>query len=102
MLLCLLAGCSTHPCADFSDRFFPGRIRPNEVTPYGGVCIPQGPVVLPGPGVPIIGAPTPFGAPSLGGVIPPPLPLPGARPAGVQLQEPIPPLPPPPPAKFNP
>ena len=74
----------------------------NEVQPYGGVCIPQGPVTLPGPSVPIIGAPTPFNPAPGGGVIPPPIPLPGVNPsAGVQLQEPIPPLPPPPPGKFG-
>lgn len=104
LTLTLLTGCSTHPCADFSDRFFPGRLGPNAVQPYGGVCIQQGPLSVPTPIVPTIGSPVPL--PPGGGVIPPPLPLPGSRPAtGFQLQPPqtgdVPPLPPTPPPTFG-
>ena len=76
--LILAAGCK-YPIIDLRDNFHPGAFGPNKVQPYGGVCIPQGPVtgsglpsvpgvVVPGPGVP----PPPIG----GSVIPPPAPLP--------------------------
>jgi hypothetical protein len=65
VLFLLLAGCSTHPCADFSDFFKPGHLYPDKVTPYGGVCIPQG--------VNIQGT-SPSGP--FGPVVPPPVPLP--------------------------
>jgi hypothetical protein len=75
--LCLLfalffAGCSTHPITNTLDFFKPGKMYANEVEPYGGVCIPQGPVVAPAPLGPLPGVPN---------VIPPPVPLPGS-PAG--------------------
>jgi hypothetical protein len=78
----LLAGCSTHPIADFLDVTQPGRMYPNEVSPYGGVCGPQGSVLAPGltcppPVVPVPAAPGPMGPP----VVPPPVPLPGNAPA---------------------
>lgn len=92
-LLCLLSACSTHPVTDISDYICPGKMGPNTVTPYGGVGIPQGPIVPPAPTVPGVIMP---------GVIPPPAPLPGARP-GTLLQPPAPldgppPLPPTPPS----
>lgn len=59
-----VAGCSTHPLVDTCDFFQPGRLYKNKVTPYGGVCIPQG--------VPIQGTSpsAPFGP-----VVPPPVPI---------------------------
>ncbi len=66
--LLLLAGCSTHPCYDVRDYFWPGKAGPNKVQPYGGVCIPQGPVTGPGPSLPSVPA---IAIP----VIPPPAPL---------------------------
>lgn len=99
-LLCLLlAGCSTHPGADFLDHFFPGKVRsdPRQL-PYGGVCLPQGappgpglPLVpsVPVPGVPVPGMPT---APLFPGDGPPAATL-------VPSTEPIPPPPPPPPPR---
>jgi hypothetical protein len=77
MLLALaLAGCSTHPVADLLDYTHPGRLYPNEVPPYGGVCGPQGAVLAPGlscPPPPIVPVepPGPPGPP----VVPPPVPL---------------------------
>jgi len=95
LLVCFLAGCSTHPLVDLCDFFKPGRVGPTKVQPYGGVAIPQGPIVPVAPVIPGV-APVPPAFP--GGVIPPPVPLPGAT----QLQPPIggdlfPPLPPEPP-----
>ena len=97
LLLCLVTGCSTHPVADVMDFFKPGKIYPNEVQPYGGVCLIQGPIQPPCP-APVIGpptplAPTPAPAPATlpPSVVPPPVPLPGSS-AGV-----VPPTPPPPP-----
>ena len=45
LTLTLLAagGCSTAPIADMMDGLKPGRLYPDTRTPYGGVCIPQGP-----------------------------------------------------------
>ncbi len=88
--LCVLAGCSTHPGTDFCDFVQPGKLYPNKVQPYGGVAIPQGPII------PVMqGGPT-FPA---GPIVPPPAPLPGNRPPGaVELQPP--PLPPAPPPNF--
>jgi len=90
----LLAGCSTHPCADFLDHFFPGRVRADPATPpRGGVCIPQGAPLCPGaavgPGAP--GIPVPLGAPVFPGGVPP-TPTPLGPEGGI-----IPPPPPPPP-----
>ena len=98
LLLCLLAGCSTHPLVDTLDFFKPGRAGPNKVQPYGGVAIPQGPIVPVAPSIPGI---MPVPAFPGGGVIPPPVPVPGNQPT---LQPPIagefiPPLPPNPPGK---
>jgi hypothetical protein len=72
LMLLLLTGCSTAPCADLLDWLCPGRLPPEKTTPYGGVCLPQG-VIAP--------CPTPIVAPvSPGGpvVIPPPPPPPTA------------------------
>lgn len=94
-LLCFVAGCSTRPMLDLFDTFKPGKLGPNKVQPYGGVAIPQGPIVP--AGLPVIGTPTPL-------VVPPPAPLPGNRPPGaVELQPPpFPPIPPAPPPNFRP
>ena len=68
LFLALFAvGCSTHPVTNALDFFKPGHMYPNEVEPYGGVCIPQGPVVAPAIVVP----------PPVTNVVPPPVPLPG-------------------------
>ena len=96
-LLVALTGCSTHPCADLSDYFSPGKLRENLVQPYGGVCIPQGPIQPPPPG-PLLGGPLPLGPlPGFGTAIPPPAPLPGNQPAGPGVPPPpsIPGVPPP-------
>lgn len=99
LLFCIFAGCSTHPITDACDYFKPGKLGPNKVTPYGGVAIPQGPIV-PVANVPVIGVPAFPG----GGVIPPPAPLPGNR-SPVELQPPLPgsfpPLPPNPPREIG-
>jgi hypothetical protein len=101
LMFCISAGCSTHPLVDLCDTVKPAKLGPNKVQPYGGVAIPQGPIVPVAPAV-VVGPPAvvPGGA-----VVPPPAPLPGARPPGLQLQPPIgdgpppfPPFPPPPPA----
>ena len=80
MLLALaLAGCSTHPIADIMDFTHPGRMYPNDVPPYGGVCGPQGAVLAPGiscPPPPVVEGPA---------VVPPPAPLPG----NVPVQPPV-------------
>jgi hypothetical protein len=92
LLLCVLAGCSTAPIANTLDFFCPGKMYPNTVTPYGGVAIPQGPILPPAPGL-TIGVPMPPGP------VPAPVPIPGnIPPGGIQLQ---PPLPPPPPSPFG-
>ena len=88
IFLCFLAGCSTHPLVDVCDFFKPGKLGPNKVQPYGGVAIPQGPIVP--VGIPTIGVPT---APGVL-VVPGPAPLPGNAPTTLQ-----PPIPPPPPAR---
>lgn len=96
-LLFFLAGCSTHPVTDLCDYFKPGTLGPNKVQPYGGVAIPQGPIV---PVVPATG-PLPPAFPG-GGVVPPPAPLPGGQPFQPQPPQPIfPPLPPAPPPGFG-
>ena len=67
--LLMLPGCSTHPISDVADYFCPGKVGPNKVQPYGGVCIPQGPVLGPGPTLPSVPA---IAVP----VVPPAAPLP--------------------------
>ena len=102
LLLCFLAGCSTHPLVDIQDYFRPGKLGPMTVQPYGGVAIPQGPIMAGAPIMPVVGAPVPLPG---GGVVPPAIPLPGnAPPPGFQLQPPtpggvFPPLPPDPPLR---
>jgi hypothetical protein len=75
LLVLVLAGCSTHPIADVMDFTRPGKMYPNEVPPYGGVCGTQGAILAPNISVPppIV----PAGPP----VVPPPVPLPGNTPA---------------------
>jgi hypothetical protein len=92
LLSLLLAGCSTAPIADLMDWVSPGRLRPGQVQPYGGVCIPQGgPVVAPAvptavpvaPTAPVPGAPpSPFLPPPSGAP-----PVTGAN--GVPLTQPF-------------
>lgn len=84
--LLLLAGCSTHPFCDVKDYLRPSKMRPNEVQPYGGVCLPQGPITGPGPALPSV---PPIPVP----VVPPPAPLPPSTGA-------VPPAPPPSPSIF--
>jgi hypothetical protein len=68
LVLLLAAGCSTHPIADTMDALLPGHMYPDNVkTPYGGVCVPQGPGVIgtnpsaPAfPPPPVVPPPTPF------------------------------------------
>src|SRR5262245_6229331 len=49
LLLCMIAGCSTHPIGDALDFFKPGKVYSDNTTvPYGGVCRNQGPVCGPG------------------------------------------------------
>ncbi len=81
LCLLLLGGCTNYPLVTMRDHCHPGAFGPNKVQPYGGVCIPQGPVTGPGmPCLPGIGVPGPDGMvpppPIGGGVIPPPAPLP--------------------------
>ena len=93
LLLCLLTGCSTHPVANMLDFFCPGKMYPNQkdLVPYGGVGIPQGPILTPASAV-TIGVPFPPGVVP----VPGPTPLPGnVPPPGFQLQPPLPPTPPP-------
>ncbi len=73
----VLTGCSTHPVADMMDFFHPGKMYPNDVEPYGGVCIPQGAVLAPAPQV------CPPAVPPGPGVVPPPVPLPPNAPGAV-------------------
>jgi len=100
LLILFLAGCSTHPLVDLCDYVQPGKIYKTTVNPpYGGVAIPQGPIIPAAPNI-SVGPPgvLPPGAP----VVPPPVALPGNT-SGVQLQAPgtdFPPLPPPPPGKM--
>jgi hypothetical protein len=99
LFLCFLAGCSTHPLVDTLDFFKPGKLYSDKkVQPYGGVAIPQGPIVPVAPVFPAGVVPLPPGS----GAVPPPAPLPGNQP--FQLQPPtgdiVPPLPPPPPRSF--
>ena len=75
-----LAGCSTAPCADFMDFWFPGRYPGDGKGIAGGVCVPQG-----GPAGGVLGAPpataagVPIAAATAGppGAVdlPPPLPV---------------------------
>ena len=96
LLVCLMTGCSTHPCADFCDFFKPGKLYPNEVTPYGGVAIPQGPITPVAPNI-SVGPPSPLAAPPL---VPPPAPLPGnAPPPPFSVGDAPPPFPPNPPPR---
>lgn len=97
-----VVGCSTHPVVSVCDYFQPGRLYPDKVTPYGGVCgVQRGTIQGTAPSVP-------FGM----SVIPPPAPiapsgpisiptLPGPAPPGSVVPVPgslPPPAPPPPPA----
>lgn len=94
LLFCFLSGCSTHPCADFSDYVKPGKLGPTKVTPYGGVAIPQGAIIPAAPDI-SVGPPAAFPAApgAVAPVVPPPAALPPASP-GFQLQPPLPPPPP--------
>jgi hypothetical protein len=70
--LCLIAcactvGCSTAPCADFLDFFFPGGYPGDGKGAGGGVCIQQG-----GPAGGVLGAPPPN---AVGVPLPPPGPV---------------------------
>src|SRR5947208_5087217 len=92
-LLRVLTGCSTSPVVDTLDFFKPGRLYPTR-TPYGGVCIPQGPgpiattpsapVVPPAPLIPPPALLPPSGAPITVPNLPPPpgsvVPVPAAPP----------------------
>ena len=63
VLLCCLVGCSSHPLVEVCDYFKPGHLYPDRVTPYGGVCVRQGPgpiVTNPAINNPVIPAPAPF------------------------------------------
>jgi hypothetical protein len=91
LLLCFLTGCSTHPLADTLDLIKPGKLGPVTVQPYGGVNIPQGPIVPGAPLVPVIGMPVPVQPGPA--VVPPPAALPGGN---VPTFPPLPPNPPPP------
>jgi len=102
LVLCISAGCSTHPLTDIADYVKPGKLGKTTVTPYGGVGIPQGPIIPVAPNV-VVGPPAGIPGPA---VVPPPAPLPGIRPPGTQLQAPMgeappvfPPFPPPPPGR---
>jgi hypothetical protein len=88
-----ISGCSTHPLVDTLDFFKPGKLGPVTVQPYGGVNIPQGPLVPGAPVVPPIGIPVPVQPTA---VVPPPAPLPGGPPPGGGIPA-FPPLPPNPP-----
>jgi hypothetical protein len=103
-----LAGCSTHPVVDVADFIFPGKMGPNEVTPYGGVWAQQHALAPLAPLTP--GGVDPFPPPPGGGVVPPPAPLPPRPATGFQLpqlQPPMPaadvppPMPPPPPPNMR-
>jgi hypothetical protein len=76
VLLLGLAGCSTHPVADVMDFFRPGRIYANEVQPYGGICGPQGAVLLPGVEACPTVMPPAAPVPPAPGLVPPAVPLP--------------------------
>ena len=76
-VLIFLSGClSSNPCYDLCDCLQPGRLYPDTVTPYGGVCIPNQGVNLPNFGNP--GAPPP----GAGSVQPLPPVIPGPVPVG--------------------
>ena len=79
LLTLLLAGCSTSPIADLMDLCCPGQFPANARGTTGGVCVPQGGVAGPAPGVP--GPPGPPGPP--GGEIPPPAPINRTPPPGL-------------------
>src|ERR1700722_1816282 len=93
LLFCVLAGCSTAPIANTLDFFCPGKMYPNTVTPYGGVAIPQGPILAPAPGLVIGGVPLPPGPSPVPAAVPVPgnLPPGGIQlpPGGVTLQPPL-------------
>ncbi|HMO34680.1 MAG TPA: hypothetical protein PKA06_01430 [Gemmatales bacterium] len=78
----LVTGCSTSPCADFLDHFFPAKPAASGPGAYGGVCDPQpaAPGVAGGPVAPSTAMPNvisgPPAVPSLGI----PAPGPGASP----------------------
>lgn len=77
VLVAVSAGCTTHPIAGLLDYYAPGRVSKNEVQPYGGVCIPQGPIQPPPP----LPAPITLQPPAPPqAVVPPPAPLPGSAP----------------------
>lgn len=89
----IAAGCSTHPIADTCDFFKPGHLYPNKVTPYGGVCIPQGATFQgTSPSAPFVP------------VVPPPAPIPGnlPPPPGGPISVPTFPVAPPPPGNLPP
>jgi hypothetical protein len=83
-----LTGCSTSPCADILDHFWPAKPPANAAGAYGGVCNPSppGPGVAGGPvtppnlsgpppgnvitGPPVVPAPGNTGAPPAGGTAP--------------------------------
>ena len=71
LFVLVLPGCSTHPVTNMYDFFKPGKLYANEVEPYGGVCIQQGPVVAPGLSPNVT-------TPNVPNVVPPPVPLPGS------------------------
>lgn len=93
-MLVLLGGCSTAPCYDLMDCLKPGKMYKDQVTPYGGVCIPgQGTLPIgaapcpvpnlpstPAVPVPVIPGPAPISGPTPSpAVIPPPPPPPMLR-----------------------
>jgi hypothetical protein len=98
LFFCVLTGCSTHPLVDLCDHVRPGRLYPNQVLPYGGVAIPQGPIIPAAPNISVgPPAPLPIGAP-VPGVVPPPVPLPGnTPPPAFPFGDAPPPFPPDPP-----
>src|SRR5262245_24607095 len=90
--LLILAGCSSHPGANFLDAFFPGRLQLDPKEPVrGGVCIPQGaaPAL---PVTPVVPVPAGPAGPVFPGTVPTPI-------GGGLPPEPAPIPPPPPPPK---
>jgi hypothetical protein len=78
LAILLFSGCSTHPIVDTLDFFHPGKMYPNDVPPYGGVCVNQGAILAPLPPVVVVPPSGPGVVPPPGpGVVPPPVPLPG-------------------------
>jgi hypothetical protein len=78
LVVCVLAGCSTHPVADVLDFCKPGKLYSPDVNPYGGVCIQQGPVMPPVPAPVCVPNTVPLPPTVDAPVVPPPLPLPKA------------------------